>query len=377
MKTSSSLKVVLAYGTRPECIKLAPVVRALEGWGMQVVTVHTGQHREMATAAARFFDLRIHHQLEVMTSGQSLAEITVRALSGMDGVLAAERPDWVVVQGDTTTAMTVALAAFYRGIAVAHVEAGLRTHNRASPFPEEMNRQLIARLAALHFAPTAMASENLLAEGIPAGAIEITGNTVVDALQLAQRRLEDPAVSAAVLAALPVLDPERRLILVTAHRRESFGEPFRHLCLGLRHFAETSPVEIVFPVHLNPKVREPVNAILAGLGNVHLLEPVDYPVLVSLAARSHFIVTDSGGIQEEAATLGKPVLVARDTTERGEGVAAGVARLVGTSEERLLDACRELLGNDAAYRAMSGRRDLYGDGRASERIAERLAQKCG
>ena len=369
---------MVVFGTRPEAVKLAPVVRALrQARGVRASVCLTGQHREMAEQVVRFFDLTVDHDLNIMRPDQTVADVTVNALRGLYDLFARERPDWVVVQGDTTTTFAAALAAYYHQIRVAHVEAGLRTHNRYSPFPEEMNRALTGRLADLHFAPTTEARDHLVREGIAPESIEVTGNTVADALAMALARLAQPEIEAKARAGLPQLDPARRLILVTGHRRESFGAPFREFCEALRVVASEEAVDIVFPVHLNPNVQKPVQEILAGRPNVHLMQPVDYPTLVWLAAHSHFIITDSGGIQEEAASLGKPVLVTRETTERMESVRAGVSCLVGTSQPAIVGAARELLRDQAKYRAMARKLDLYGDGRASDRIVARILAENG
>jgi UDP-N-acetylglucosamine 2-epimerase (non-hydrolysing) len=364
----------VVLGTRPEAIKLAPVVRAGRSRpGTEVLVVFTGQHRTMVDQLADFLELRADVDLAIMRPGQSLADVAARTLSGLAPALAELRPDWVVVQGDTTTAFAAALAAYYAKVPVAHVEAGLRSGDLSAPWPEEANRVLLSRIATLHFAPTARAAENLAREGIPASRILTVGNTVVDALQHGLARISREGLGPALAARLPSLDPSRKLVLVTGHRRESFGEPFREICAALRELAETEPVEIVYPVHLNPNVREPVDAILRGAANVHLVEPVDYPTLLSLLARCHFALTDSGGIQEEAPSLGKPVIVMRDVTERQESVDAGVSVLVGTDRGRILAEARSLLHDPARYRKMSRVLDLYGDGRAAERIGEGLA----
>lgn len=372
--TNDTQKVMVVFGTRPEAIKLAPVIKALAAEPtLEVTTCLTGQHRQMVEQVVRFFGLTIDHDLEIMKANQTLTDITTSALHGLQKAYEREKPDWVVVQGDTTTTFAAALQAFYQRVKVAHVEAGLRTYNKYSPYPEEMNRALTTQLADVHFAPTQRALEALEREGVPSGRVELTGNTVADALHLATAELARPGREAEVLAKLPQLDAKKRLVLVTGHRRESFGEPFRDFCEALKQLAMTEAVELVFPVHLNPNVRAPVQEILAGHANIHLIEPVDYPVLVWLATRCSFIVTDSGGIQEEAATLGKPVLVTRTTTERMESVDAGVSKLVGTSRQAILEAARALLHDSATYAHMSRKLDLYGDGKASTRIARRIA----
>jgi UDP-N-acetylglucosamine 2-epimerase (non-hydrolysing) len=367
------MRIVVVLGTRPEAIKLAPVVRSARARpGAEVVVVFTGQHRSMVDQLADFLELRADADLDIMRPGQSLADVAARTLSGLAPVLAERRPDWVVVQGDTTTAFAAALAAFYAGARVAHVEAGLRSGDLRAPWPEEANRVLVGRIADLHLAPTRRAAENLRAEGVPAERVHVVGNTVVDALRHGLAKIEREGLEDRLARSLPALDPTRRLVLVTGHRRESFGAPVREMCRALRELAETEPVEIVYPVHLNPNVREAVQEVLRGAPHVHLVEPVEYPLLLLLLARCHFALTDSGGIQEEAPSLGKPVLVMRDVTERQESLEAGVSVLVGADRRRILAAARALLHDGATYERMSRKLDLYGDGLASERISDLL-----
>lgn len=366
-------KILVVLGTRPEAIKLAPLILELRRRpGLETRVCLTGQHREMVASVLSFFEIEPDRDLEVMQQDQSLSGLAARALAGLDGVLTDFAPDWTVVQGDTTTALVAALASFHRHVRVAHVEAGLRSFDRARPFPEEVNRVMIAAAADLHFCPTPGARENLLAERIPADRIHVVGNTVIDALHLATERLgRGDAALRSLQATFPRLDLARPFVLVTGHRRESFGAPFAELCRTLRDVAGREDVQFVYPVHLNPQVRRPVFEILGASPNVHLGAPVGYPELVWLARHCRFIVTDSGGIQEEAAALGKPVLVLRDVTERRESVDAGVSCLVGTGralEEWLL----RLLQDDDAYRRMARRIDVYGDGRASARILSAL-----
>ncbi|WP_242355666.1 non-hydrolyzing UDP-N-acetylglucosamine 2-epimerase [Anaeromyxobacter sp. SG64] len=366
------MRILIVFGTRPEAVKLAPLVHDLrQRPGAHVEVCLTGQHREMVTQVVSFFGVDVDHDLEIMRTNQTLSDVAARTLTGVDRLLESRRPDWVVVQGDTTTCFATALAAFHRKVRVAHVEAGLRSGDRWAPYPEEMNRVLTARLADLHLAPTARAKASLLAEGIPEDRIRVVGNTGIDALLLAVETLREKGLDEMYAARFP-LRAERPLVLVTGHRRESFGRPFEELCEAIRDVASANDVEILYPVHLNPNVREPVFRILSGLPNVHLVEPVEYPALVWLARRSRFILTDSGGIQEEASALGKPVLVMRDVTERQESVEAGVSRLVGTSREVIREACTSLLRDGAAYARMARRVDLYGDGRASARIGDAL-----
>jgi len=361
---------MFCFGTRPEAIKLAPVIHELARHPKEFepTALVTAQHRHMLDQVLRVFDIRPDHDLDLMRPGQSLADVTVGVLRGVERVLRRVRPDMVMVQGDTTSALAAALAAFYQQIPVGHVEAGLRTRDKYSPYPEEMNRRLVSSLADLHFAPTRTARENLLREGVPRGRIHVTGNTVVDALKAMRR--------SRVAWYVPVLDkiaPEQRVILVTAHRRESFGPGFESICHALRMIVERNPhVEVVYPVHLNPNVRKPVRRILGGVSRVHLIKPLDYLPFVRLMERSYLILTDSGGIQEEAPALGKPVLVMRDVTERPEAVEAGTAKLVGTDAETIATATERLLCVGAAYRKMARARNPFGDGRASARIAGAL-----
>jgi UDP-N-acetylglucosamine 2-epimerase (non-hydrolysing) len=368
------MKVLVVFGTRPEAIKMAPVVRALMASDhIRPVVCLTGQHREMLAGILEFFRIEADHDLSIMRPKQDLVYVTTAVLSGMQQVLDAERPDWVLVHGDTTSAMAAAMAGFYAGIPVGHVEAGLRTGDLRQPWPEEMNRSLIDRLADGLFAPTASARDNLLKENLPAEKIVVTGNTVIDALLAVRDALErDAAVRQLAAAGFDFLDPGRRLILVTGHRRESFGHGFEEICAGLREIARRADVQIVYPVHLNPSVQGPVRRILGELPNVHLLDPLDYVPFVYLMTRSYLILTDSGGIQEEAPSLGKPVLVMREVTERPEAVAAGTVALVGPDRRRIHDAAVELLDSPARYAAFARAHNPYGDGRASERIRDAL-----
>lgn len=365
-------RVLCVFGTRPEAIKMAPVVRALQapGSGLIPVTCVTDQHQEMLDQVLEFFALRPDHRLGVMRADQTPTEVTARVLERLPAVFDAVRPAAVLVQGDTTTTLAAALAAFHARIPVGHVEAGLRTGRLDSPFPEEANRRLTTVLARWHFAATAEAREHLLGERVPATHITVTGNPVVDALLWTADRLGPQRVGPELPA-----DPRRRLILVTAHRRESFGAPFQELCTALRAVADRNPdVEIAYPVHLNPHVQTPVRRILAGHPRIHLLPPVRYWELVDLLRHAWLVLTDSGGIQEEAPSLGKPVLVLRETTERGEGIAAGTARLVGTSKRRILEETERLLTDAAAYEAMARAHNPYGDGQASARIVRVLGR---
>jgi UDP-N-acetylglucosamine 2-epimerase (non-hydrolysing) len=370
----ASMKTILTIlGTRPEAIKLAPVLAELKRRKKQFrsLVCVTGQHRELLDPMLDFFGIRAEYDLKVMRDNQSLAGLTSRLLSALDPVLAEVKPDWVVVQGDTTTVMAAALAAYYRGIRVAHVEAGLRTDNKHSPFPEEINRRMAGVLADAHFAPTARAARNLRKEGVPLDRICLSGNTVVDALKGAVRivRKHPPGRPTDI----PELTQGRRLILVTGHRRENFGEGMEQMCLALRDIADALPdCELVYPVHLNPNVREPVNRLLGGHARIHLAKPVDYPVMVGLLKRAWLVLTDSGGIQEEAPTFGVPCLVMRDTTERPEGVRLGVAKLVGTNRRTIVDAAKRLDRQPKAYARMASGGNPYGDGKAAKRIVDWL-----
>ena len=367
------MKVLFVFGTRPEAIKLAPVVKELSARpAFECKICVTGQHREMLTQVLDLFELRPDWNLELMRPDQDLAYITGAALSGVSGVLAAFRPDRVIVQGDTTTAFAAALAAFYHRIPVAHVEAGLRTDNIYSPWPEEVNRRLVTRIADLHLAPTARARANLLREGIGCERILVTGNTGIDALLWVSALLDSqPELRSRLEAVLPAHFAAKRLILVTGHRRESLDGGLERICGALSRIASRPDVGIVFPVHRNPNVRRAIKP-LRGHRNIVLIEPVDYPELVFLLKRCHFVVTDSGGIQEEAPSFGKPVLVTRDTTERPEAMELGLAKLVATDEHRLFEEMSVLLDDPEAHSRMSRIANPYGDGRASCRIAEWL-----
>ena len=366
------IKVLTVFGTRPEAIKLAPVVRALSSHpAIEHETCVTGQHRHMLDQMLNLFAIEPEHDLNLMRPGQALPQITASVLTGVTDVLERVKPDWIIVQGDTTTAFAAALAGFYKKIKIAHVEAGLRTGNIYSPWPEEANRKLVGQLATLHLPPTENSRANLLAEGTPDASILVTGNTVIDALQWVSARL-DVDHRTLVGDRFAYLSPDRRLLLVTAHRRENFDGGLVSMFQALRRVAERGDVDIVYPVHLNPNVRAAAQEVLGGVSNVHLIEPLEYPAFVYLMKRAHLIVSDSGGIQEEAPGLGKPVLVTRDTTERPEAIAAGTARLVGTATGPLLEAMVELLDNRASYAAMANAANPYGDGRASQRILERL-----
>jgi UDP-N-acetylglucosamine 2-epimerase len=369
-----SLRILSVMGTRPEAIKMAPVVQAVAAQsGLEGGLCVTAQHREMLDQVLAHFDLKADFDLDLMRRAQGLGYITGAVLEGMETVLKEFKPDWVVVQGDTTTTFAAALAAFYLKIKVAHVEAGLRTGNIYSPYPEEMNRRLTTRLATLHFPPTEGSRANLLAEGVPADRIVVTGNTVIDALVWTRDRIKaDPALEASIAKAYPFLDKKRRMILVTGHRRENFDGGLERVFRALGDLAKRPDVQIVFPVHLNPKVQEAANTILHGIGNVHLIPPQPYREFVWLMAQSYLIVTDSGGIQEEAPGLGIPVLVTRDTTERPEGMQAGTLELIGTDGAKLLERASALLDDAKQYERMSRANNPYGDGLAAGRIVRSL-----
>lgn len=353
---------------------MAPVVQAVAAQaGLEGGLCVTAQHREMLDQVLAHFDLKADFDLDLMRRAQGLGYITGAVLEGMETVLKEFKPDWVVVQGDTTTTFAAALAAFYLKIKVAHVEAGLRTGNIYSPYPEEMNRRLTTRLATLHFPPTEGSRANLLAEGVPADRIVVTGNTVIDALVWTRDHIKaDPALEASIAKAYPFLDKKRRMILVTGHRRENFDGGLERVFRALGDLAKRPDVQIVFPVHLNPKVQEAANTILHGIGNVHLIPPQPYREFVWLMAQSYLIVTDSGGIQEEAPGLGIPVLVTRDTTERPEGMQAGTLELIGTDGAKLLERASALLDDAKQYERMSRANNPYGDGLAAGRIVRSL-----
>ncbi|MBQ6006872.1 MAG: UDP-N-acetylglucosamine 2-epimerase (non-hydrolyzing) [Selenomonadaceae bacterium] len=359
------LKVMSVFGTRPEAIKMAPVVLELGKYPeIESLVAVTAQHREMLDQVLKLFDIRPDFDLNIMSEGQTLFDITSRALLGLDKVFSAANPDVVLVHGDTTTTFAGALAAYYHQIEVGHVEAGLRTRNKFSPYPEEMNRRLTGSLADLNFAPTPTAKENLLREGVDVDKIFVTGNTVIDALyQTVREDFNFPDFN---------LDG-KRVILVTTHRRENLGEPMRQVYKALKSLVEEfADVEIIFPVHKNPKVREVVNAELGGLERVCLIDPLDYEPFANLMNRATLILTDSGGVQEEAPALGKPVLVLRDTTERPEAVGAGTVKLIGTNQDKVYGAAKLLLTDEAAYRKMAEARSPYGDGHAAQRIVKAL-----
>lgn len=368
---TKSVRLLIVFGTRPEAIKMAPVVKALvAAKHIEVRVCVSAQHREMLDQVLDLFRIVPDYDLNLMKPGQDLTDITAKVLHGLKPVLTDFAPDLMLLHGDTTTTLAASLAAYYQRIPVGHVEAGLRTGNILSPWPEEVNRKVAGAITRLHFAPTERSRQNLLAENVPAEHIHVTGNTVIDALQEVVARIENDQTLAQEMAERIPLASSKRMILVTGHRRESFGGGFERICSALRRIAERPDVEIVYPVHLNPNVKGPVEAFLSGLSNVHLIEPQDYLPFVYLMHRSTLILTDSGGVQEEAPSLGKPVLVMRDTTERPEAVDAGTVRLVGTDEDLIVSSVVDLLDDRAAYNAMSFAHNPYGDGLAAQRIVD-------
>lgn len=380
-------KVMLVFGTRPEAIKMAPLVKAFEKNANEFDTrvCVTGQHREMLDQVLKIFDIEPHYDLNIMKQGQDLYDVTARVLVGMRDILDKDQPDVVLVHGDTTTSTAAALAAFYRQIPVGHVEAGLRTHNIYSPWPEEMNRQITGRIATYHFAPTPLSRDNLLREGVDAAKICVTGNTVIDALYWVVDKIKTDATLAASLKQqlrTAGYDPDRlndgrRMVLITGHRRENFGDGFIRICTAVKALTEKYPnVDFVYPMHLNPNVRRPIHEVfgqdLSNLGNMFFIEPLEYLSFVYLMEKSRLVLTDSGGVQEEAPGLGKPVLVMRDTTERPEAVEAGTVKLVGTDYGRIVGEVSALLDDPAAYERMSHAVNPYGDGKACGRIVDAL-----
>lgn len=372
---SSRRRILTIIGTRPEVIKLAPVVREIErdSAHFESIVCITAQHRGMLDQALEPFDLRVDHDLDIMRPGQTLAEVTARAVVGLDQIIRGTRPDFVLVQGDTTTAFAGALAAYYQRVRVGHVEAGLRTGQKFAPYPEEVNRLMIARLADVHFAPTERARLALLAEGVPESAVRMTGNTVIDSLlwMREQVRRVQPELPVGLVEAMR----GHTIVLVTGHRRESFGDGFENICVAIREVADRVPDSMfVYPVHLNPNVREPVVRILGGHKRIRLVEPLSYAPFVWLMDRATVVLTDSGGVQEEAPSMGKPVLVMRDATERPEGVAAGNARLVGANTEQIVAGLMSLLHSETERTAMSSVANPYGDGHSAERIVAALRE---
>jgi UDP-N-acetylglucosamine 2-epimerase (non-hydrolysing) len=378
-------KILIVFGTRPEAIKMAPVIKAFkkDTSNFQTKVCVTGQHREMLDQVLDIFEIKPEYDLNIMKAGQDLYDVTARVVTGMRDVLSDFKPDVVFVHGDTTTSSMTALAAFYKQIPVAHVEAGLRTHNIYSPWPEEVNRQITGRIAEYNFAPTETSKQNLLRENTPENKIFVTGNTVIDALYLVLDKIKtNKALNKTVLDELnnklgnKVNLDSSKFILVTGHRRENFGQGFLNICEALAEISEKHPdVEIIYPVHLNPNVQKPVYELLANHNNIHLIEPLEYLPFVYLMSNSYLVLTDSGGIQEEAPGLGKPVLVMRDTTERPEAVDAGTVELVGTNKALIIEKVSELLTNNKKYEKMSTAHNPYGDGKASSKILNSIINK--
>lgn len=369
------MKVLMVFGTRPEAIKMAPLVHSLKADRyFETKVCVTAQHRQMLDQVLNLFEIEPDYDLNIMKPGQTLSEITANILVNIEKILKEFAPDVVLVHGDTSTTFASALAAYYQQIAIGHVEAGLRTGNIYSPWPEEANRKLTGALTRYHFAPTETAQNNLLAENIPNENVYVTGNTVIDALFWVSNKInQSPALATELAAQYPYLDSSKKLILVTGHRRESFGDGFERICQSLREIADThADVEILYPVHLNPNVQEPVNRLLQNVPNIHLIAPQDYLPFVYLMTRAYIILTDSGGIQEEAPSLGKPVLVMRETTERPEAVVAGTVKMVGTDIQKITGEINTLLTNADAYNEMSRAHNPYGDGKACQRIIEAL-----
>jgi len=368
------MKVMLVFGTRPEAIKMCPLVLEMQkDPRVEPVVCVTGQHREMLDQVLEIFDIKPDYDLSIMKHGQDLTDVTVSILSGLRDVISEVKPDSIFVHGDTATTFATTLAAYYQKVPVGHVEAGLRTGDLYSPWPEEGNRKLTGAIAKYHFAPTDWSQKNLLNEGVAQADIKVTGNTVIDALLWVAKKIDsDDDLHAKIEAQLPKLNPQKRMVLVTGHRRENFGQSFDNICHSIRELAERGDVEVVYPVHLNPNVREPVDRILSGVDNVHLIEPLDYLPFVALMKKASIILTDSGGIQEEAPSLGKPVLVMRDTTERPEAVTAGTVKLVGTNQDVIVTEVTRLLDDKEAYLEMSYAHNPYGDGHACKHIIDSL-----
>ncbi len=365
-------KILLIFGTRPEAIKMAPLVKEFQKYPEEFETkvCVTAQHRQMLDQVLEFFEIRPDYDLNLMRPGQNLFQLTADVITGLKPILEEFKPDYAFVHGDTTTSTASALASFYGGVKVCHIEAGLRTYNKQAPFPEEMNRQLTSRITDIHFAPTEAAKQNLLSEKA-AGLIEVTGNSVIDALLYAVHKLKN-YFDNEIETLKKTIDFSKRIILVTGHRRENFGDGFIHICESLLELSERPEIEIVYPVHLNPNVQDPVNKLLAGKHNIKLVTPLAYPAFVWLMNRSYIILTDSGGIQEEAPSLGKPVLVMRETTERPEAVEAGTVKLVGTDKEKILTEANRLLQDQTYYDAMQKVHNPYGDGLSVHRIVETM-----
>jgi len=369
-------KVLIVFGTRPEAIKMAPVVKAFQNDGdFDAKVCVTAQHREMLDQVLNFFHVKPDYDLDLMKPNQNLYTLTGDIINGMKPVLEEFKPDYVLVHGDTTTSTATALAAFYSGAKVGHVEAGLRTYNKLSPFPEEINRQLTGRIADFHFAPTSMSKDNLLSEGTKNDSIVVTGNTVIDALLESVEVVNKIKDNSTINSLMKILNPEKKLILVTGHRRENHGQGFLNICDALNTLAKDKDVQIIYPVHLNPNVQKPVYSILGDNPNIHLIDPLPYEAFIWLMDKAYLIVTDSGGVQEEAPSLGKPVLVMRDTTERPEAVDAGTVILVGTDKDKIVAEAKDLIQNEERYQIMSQLHNPYGDGKASRKIVEFLSKQ--
>lgn len=368
-------KNLIVFGTRPEAIKMAPLVKEFEKHSdFETKVCVTAQHREMLDQVLDFFEITPDFDLDLMKPGQNLYGLTADIIVGLKDVLEDFKPDFVYVHGDTTTTMAASIAGFYSGAKVVHVEAGLRTHNKRSPFPEEANRQITGRVTDIHLAPTEASKENLLKENIDPNTITVTGNTVIDALFFSSEKVKDYQ-NEEIDELKNLIDDKKKLILVTGHRRENHGDGFIRICEGLKEIADKNPdVQIVYPVHLNPKVKEPVHRILGEVENIDLIDPLSYPSFVWLMNQAYMIITDSGGVQEEAPSLGKPVLVMRDTTERPEAVDAGTVILVGTDKDKIITEANELLDNEEKYNQMSALHNPYGDGKACERIVDFIRQ---
>ena len=367
------MKILSVFGTRPEAVKMAPIVRRLkQSPGVESCVCVTAQHRQMLDQVLALFEIQPDYDLDLMRDGQSLAQISASIFTHLDPVLSNFKPDWILVVGDTTTVVTTSQLAYYHRIKLGHVEAGLRTHNKWHPFPEEINRRIATVIADLHFAPTEWAKGNLLREGVGEKNILVTGNSVIDALQFVAEQ-EEPQEITALMNRLKISRPgTQRLVLVTAHRRENFGQPLENICYAIRELASRDDIEVVYPVHLNPRVQEPVNRILRGIPHVTLLDPLDYRPMVHLMKHATLILSDSGGLQEEAPSLGVPVLVLRETTERPEGVEAGTLKIVGTETGTIVREVNHLLDNPAAHAEMARAANPYGDGHAAERIVQAL-----
>ncbi|WP_444626169.1 non-hydrolyzing UDP-N-acetylglucosamine 2-epimerase [Flavobacterium columnare] len=360
--------ILLCFGTRPEAIKMAPIYHAFKDSDFDIKVCITAQHRQMLDQVVDFFDIKIDYDLNLMQKNQSLNQLSSKIIASIDEVLLLSKPELVLVHGDTTTSSMVALAAFHRNIKVGHIEAGLRTWNKQSPFPEEMNRQLTGRISDFHFTPTLQSKKNLIDEKVDEKSILITGNTVIDALNKGVNKIESGYTCDDLVYIKSIIKTNKKVLLITGHRRENFGKGFEDLCEAIANLAIDKEIQIIYPVHLNPNVQEPVYRILGALENVNLIKPVDYPAFIYLMQKSYVILTDSGGIQEEAPSLGKPVILMRDTTERPEAVESGTVLLVGTDKEKIITTVQQLLEDKALYHKMSKSYNPYGDGEASIKI---------